>query len=77
MPGALYRSKFANFCCDSMQNVLLHLPMHKKFYSNYWLKKNQTFSLFSTVKMAENYEEIGRVCENKVGLQLVLFGHFF
>ena len=51
--------------------------MNKKFYSSHWLLKNQTFSLFPTVKMNANYTEIYWVGNLETGFQQVLLVQFF
>ena len=60
-----------------MQNYLSKLSRHKKFYSVHFLKKNQTFSLFVTVKMIANNAEICRVGSLETDFQQVLLVHFF
>ena len=47
-------------CRYLMQNLLSHLPMHN-FLLYLLVLKNQIFSRFRIVKIAENYAEIGRL----------------
>ena len=45
--------------------------MHEKIYCNYWVLKNQIFSLFLIVKMNTNYAAISRVGNLEADFQQV------
>ena len=51
--------------------------MRKKFYSSQWFLKNSIVSLFSIVKMNENYAEICGVVNLEADFQQVSLVQFF